>query len=87
LPQLIAYARANPDKLSYGSPGAGNTLHLAMVKLMAASGSRMVHVPYQGLAPASRDLLAGHIDVMVDNVGNVAEHMQDGTSETAGRND
>lgn len=78
LPQLIAHARANPDKLSYGSPGAGNTPHLAMVKLMAAAGISMVHVPYQGLAPASRDLLAGHIDVMVDNVGNVAEHIKTG---------
>jgi tripartite-type tricarboxylate transporter receptor subunit TctC len=78
LPQLIAHAKANPDKLSYGSPGAGNTPHLATVKLMAAAGIRMVHVPYQGLAPALRDLLAGHIDVMVDNVGNVAEHIKAG---------
>ena len=78
LPQLIAHARDNPDKLSYGSPGAGQTPQLAMVKLMAAAGIRLNHIPYQGLAPASRDLLAGHIDVMIDNLGNVAEHVKAG---------
>ena len=78
LPELIAYAKSNPDKLTYGSPGVGNTPQLAMVKLMAAAGIRLIHVPYQGLAPASRDLLAGHIDVMIDNLGNVAEHIKAG---------
>ena len=79
LPQLIAYAKDNPDKLSYGSPGAGNTPQLAMEKLMAAAGIRLAHIPYQGLAPASRDLLAGHIDVMIDNLGNAAEHIRVGS--------
>ena len=79
LPQLIAYAKDNPDKLTYGSPGVGNTPQLAMVKLMAAAGIRLTHVPYQGLAPASRDLVAGHIDVMIDNLGNVAEHIKSGS--------
>ena len=78
LPQLIAYAKENPDKLTYGSPGVGNTPQLAMVKLMATAGIRLTHVPYQGLAPASRDLVAGHIDVMIDNLGNVAEQIKAG---------
>jgi tripartite-type tricarboxylate transporter receptor subunit TctC len=73
--QLVAYAKSNPDKLSYGSPGTGNTPQLAMEKLMATAGIRFLHVPYQGLAPALRDLLAGHIDVMIDNLGNVVEHI------------
>ena len=77
-PQLIAYAKANPNKLTYGSPGIGNTPQLAMEKLMAAAGIRLLHVPYQGLAPAELDLLAGHIDVMIDNLGNVMEYIKDG---------
>ena len=76
--QLIAYAKDNPGKLSYGSPGAGNTPQLAMEKLMSAAGIRLAHIPYQGLAPASRDLVAGHIDVMIDNLGNAAEHIRAG---------
>jgi tripartite-type tricarboxylate transporter receptor subunit TctC len=75
--QLVAYAKSNPGKLSYGSPGTGNTPQLAMEKLMATAGIRFLHVPYQGLAPAMRDLLAGHVDVMIDNLGNVVEHIKD----------
>jgi tripartite-type tricarboxylate transporter receptor subunit TctC len=77
-PELVAYAKANPDKLSYGSPGLGQTPQLAMVKLMAAAGIQFQHVPYQGMAPASRDLLAGHIDIMIDNLGNVMDYIKGG---------
>jgi tripartite-type tricarboxylate transporter receptor subunit TctC len=48
-----------------------------MEKLMSAAGIRLVHVPYQGLAPAQRDLLAGHIDVMIDNLGNALPYIKD----------
>jgi tripartite-type tricarboxylate transporter receptor subunit TctC len=75
--QLVAYAKSNPGKLTYGSPGTGNTPQLAMEKLMATAGIRFLHIPYQGLAPAMRDLLAGHVDVMIDNLGNVIEHIKD----------
>ena len=75
--ELIAYARSSPNKLSYGSPGTGNTPQLTMEKLMATAGIQFLHVPYQGLAPALRDLLAGHVDVMIDNLGNVIEHIKD----------
>jgi tripartite-type tricarboxylate transporter receptor subunit TctC len=75
--QLVAYAKSNPGKLSYGSPGTGNTPQLEMEKLMATAGIRFLHVPYQGLAPALRDLLAGHVDVIIDNLGNVVEHIKD----------
>ncbi len=75
--ELIAYAKANPNKMTYGSPGAGSTPQLAMEKLMSAAGIRLVHVPYQGLAPAQRDLLAGHIDVMIDNLGNALPYIKD----------
>jgi tripartite-type tricarboxylate transporter receptor subunit TctC len=78
LQELIAFAKANPNKLSYGSPGLGNTPQLAMENLMNAAGIRLLHVPYPGLGPAMNDLLAGHIDVMIDNLGNVMQHVTSG---------
>jgi tripartite-type tricarboxylate transporter receptor subunit TctC len=75
--EWIAYAKANPNKMTYGSPGAGSTPQLAMEKLMSAAGIRLIHVPYQGLAPAQRDLIAGHIDVMIDNLGNALPYIKD----------
>jgi tripartite-type tricarboxylate transporter receptor subunit TctC len=76
--EFVAYAKANPNKITYGSPGAGSTPQLAVENLQNAAGIRLVHVPYQGLAPALRDLLAGHIDVMIDNLGNILPHLKDG---------
>ena len=76
--ELLAYARANPDKLTFGSPGIGSPPHLAMEALMIAAGVKLVHVPYQGLGLAQSDLLAGHIDLMIDSVGNVSPHARDG---------
>lgn len=76
--ELIAYAKGNPNTLTYGSPGAGSTPHLAMEKLQIATGIRLIHVPYQGSAPAEADLLAGHIDLMIDNLGNVLPSFKDG---------
>jgi tripartite-type tricarboxylate transporter receptor subunit TctC len=78
LQEFIAYAKVNPNKITYGSPGAGSTPELAMEKFQLAAGIHLVHVPYQGLGPAMVDLLAGHIDVMIDNLGNVAPHVKDG---------
>lgn len=75
---LIAYAKANPNKVTYGSPGVGSTPQLAMEQLMAVAGIRLLHVPYKGLAPAMTDLLAGHIDVMIDNLGNVMQYIKAG---------
>jgi tripartite-type tricarboxylate transporter receptor subunit TctC len=69
---LVSYARANSGKLTYGSSGIGTGPHLAMELLSTMTGSRLVHVPYRGLAPALTDLLAGHIDVMFDNIGTSA---------------
>jgi tripartite-type tricarboxylate transporter receptor subunit TctC len=75
--EFVAYAKANPNKITYGSPGPGSTPQLAMENLQTAAGIHLVHVPYQGLAPALRDLLAGHIDVMIDNLGNILPHLKD----------
>jgi tripartite-type tricarboxylate transporter receptor subunit TctC len=64
--ELIAYAKANPGKISMGSAGVGSVPHMAgeLFKLMA--GVDMVHVPYRGSAPALTDLMAGHVQVMFD---------------------
>jgi len=78
LRELIAFAEANPNKLSYASPGTGSPPHLAAAMLATAAGVRLVHVPYQGLAPAMTDLLAGHVDLMFDNLGNTLPHIRDG---------
>jgi len=77
--ELVAYAKANPDKLNYASGGVGTTPHLAAEALQIAAGIRMVHIPYKGLAPALTDLLAGHVDLMFDNIGNIIQHVKAGT--------
>jgi tripartite-type tricarboxylate transporter receptor subunit TctC len=78
LQELIAYAKANPGKLTFGSPGTGSTPHLAVEQLMKAADIRMVHVPYQGMAPAMNDLIGGHIDLMIDLYGNTAGSIKEG---------
>lgn len=64
--ELIAYARANPGKLNYGSAGVGNTLHLAAEMFCLTTGTTMTHVPYKGASQALTDLLGGSIQVMFD---------------------
>lgn len=70
LEELIAYGKANPGKLSYGSTGVGTSSHLASFLLMSKVGVQAVHVPYKG-ADAVRDLLAGRIDSMFATVPTV----------------
>ncbi|KAA6124635.1 Bug family tripartite tricarboxylate transporter substrate binding protein [Cupriavidus cauae] len=64
LKEAVDYARKNPDKVNFASPGAGSPHHLAMELFMEQTGIRMTHVPYKGAAPAVQDLLAGQVDVM-----------------------
>ena len=78
LQAFIAYAKANPGKVNYGSSGVGSALHLTMEMLAGAAGLRLVHVPYTGAAPALNDLLAGHIDLMIDNLGNSLPLVREG---------
>jgi tripartite-type tricarboxylate transporter receptor subunit TctC len=65
--ELIAYAKANPGKLSYGSAGIGTVQHVAGELFNAMAGTSMVHVPYRGQAPALLDLMAGQVQVMFDS--------------------
>jgi tripartite-type tricarboxylate transporter receptor subunit TctC len=73
---LVAFAKAHPGKLSYASSGAGSTPHLAMELLKSRAGIELVHVPYKGLLPT--DLLAGHVDLMFNNLGNTLPHIKNG---------
>ena len=66
MPELIAYARANPGKVNYGHQGKGNTGHLLGELLMLKGNFPMTEIPYRGSAPAINDLLAGNIDIVPD---------------------
>jgi tripartite-type tricarboxylate transporter receptor subunit TctC len=66
LPELLAYAKANPGKLNYGHQGKGQTGHLLGELLMLKGGFKMTEVPYRGSAPAINDLLGGNIDMVPD---------------------
>ena len=67
LPEFIAYAKANPGKLSYGSGGVGGITHLTPELFKMMAGIDMVHVPYRGVAPALTDLLGGRVQVLFAN--------------------
>jgi tripartite-type tricarboxylate transporter receptor subunit TctC len=62
--EFIAYARANPGKLNYGSAGVGQTFHLAMEMLRSRTGADLTHIPYKGTSPALQDLYGGRLEVM-----------------------
>lgn len=66
---LIAYARANPGKLSYATPGTGTSLHLAMEEVGAKAGVQFLHVPFKGYADGAIALMGGHVMVQVDSTG------------------
>jgi tripartite-type tricarboxylate transporter receptor subunit TctC len=68
LQELIAYAKANPDKLSYGSAGVGSASHLAAELFKSMAGIQMVHVPNKGMNPALVDLMGGQVQVMFGSV-------------------
>jgi tripartite-type tricarboxylate transporter receptor subunit TctC len=74
--ELIAYAKANPGKLSYGSSGTGAAAHLSMEYFNSLTGTKMVHVPYKGTAPALTDLIGGQIQVLFDVVSSMGPHIK-----------
>jgi len=76
--ELIAYARANPGKLNYGSGGVGATPFLAVELLKSMAGFEAVHVPYKGGAPALADLVAGQLAFMIENVPGTLPFVKDG---------
>jgi tripartite-type tricarboxylate transporter receptor subunit TctC len=66
--ELIAYAKANPGKVNFGSSGSGSSIHLSGEMFKQMAGVDMQHVPYKGSAPAVTDLLGGQIAIMFDNM-------------------
>ena len=78
LAELIAYARANPGKVNYGSAGAGGITHLAGELLKAEARVDLVHVPYKGAAPAVNDLLGGQVHMGIFDVPVILPHIRSG---------
>ncbi len=76
--ELIAYAKANPGKLSFGSSGVGAAAHLTSELLKYTAGINMVHVPYKGTAPAMTDLMSNSIQVLVDAPSGVGANIRAG---------
>jgi tripartite-type tricarboxylate transporter receptor subunit TctC len=66
--ELIAYAKAKPGELFYGTPGLGSTAHVSTELFKSMTGVEMTHVPYKGSAPALTDLIAGRVQLMIDNL-------------------
>jgi tripartite-type tricarboxylate transporter receptor subunit TctC len=76
--ELVAYAKANPGRLNFASPGAGSGAHLAGELLNIDAGIKTVHVPYKGLAPAVNDLLGGQVQMMFAGISTVIQHVRAG---------
>ena len=76
--ELIQYAKANPGKINYGSPGNGTPHHLAMELFKHETGTQMTHVPYRGTGPAVTDLLGGQIGAMFLPIHVALPHLQAG---------
>ncbi len=84
LAELIAYAKANPGKLSYASQGIGASGHIAGELFKQSAGADITHVPYRGAAPAAQDLAAGHVSMMFDVVSLALGPIQSGTVRALG---
>ncbi len=79
VPELLAFIRANPGRVTFGTPGNGTTAHLITAMFMrAAGGLQMVHVPYRGSAQIIPDMLAGRVQLMFDTAVFIAPHAQAG---------
>jgi tripartite-type tricarboxylate transporter receptor subunit TctC len=76
IPELIAYAKANPNKLNFGSAGNGTSHHLAGEMFKSVTGTQINHIPYKGAAPAMQDLLGGQVDLMFDGMGTSAPQIR-----------
>ncbi len=78
VPEFIAYAKANPGKLNFASPGIGTGIHMAGELFKLMTGVNMVHVPYRGAAAAMTDLIGGQVQVMFDTMAASIPHIRAG---------
>jgi len=76
--ELVAYAKANPGKVTFGSSGNGSSIHLSGELFNTMAKVEMIHVPYKGSAPAVTDLIGGQIDIMFDNMPSAIQHVRNG---------
>ena len=76
--ELIAYIKANPGKVNFGSAGPGSVEHLSGELFRAMAGVNIVHVPYKGGAPMMTDLIAGHIQMAIETSGSALQHIKGG---------
>jgi tripartite-type tricarboxylate transporter receptor subunit TctC len=82
--ELIAYAKANPGKISFGSSGVGAAAHLTTELFKQTVGVDMVHVPYKGTAPALQDLIGGNLQILVDTPSSLMPHVRGGKIKALG---
>ena len=82
--EIIAYAKANPGKLTFGSSGVGSASHLSGALFAQMAGIELLHVPYRGTGPAVTDLLGGRIDLMFSPALTVTPHIAAGTLRVIG---
>jgi tripartite-type tricarboxylate transporter receptor subunit TctC len=78
VPEFIAYAKANPGKVNFASPGTGTSVHVSGELFKMLTNVNMVHVPYRGTAAALTDLMSGQVHVMFDNLPSSFEYIKDG---------
>lgn len=82
--ELIAYAKKNPGKLTYGSAGNGSSSHLSGALFSSMAGVQMLHIPYKGSAPLLNDLIAGRLSMTFDSYAVYAEHIKSGKVRALG---
>ncbi len=78
VPEMIAYAKAHPGKINFGSSGSGSSIHLSGELFKSMAKVDMVHIPYKGSAPAVNDLLGNQIAIMFDNMPSAIQHVRAG---------
>jgi tripartite-type tricarboxylate transporter receptor subunit TctC len=76
IPEFIAYAKANPDRVNFGSAGVGSSNHLCGELFNLMTGTKMAHVPYRGAAPALTDVIAGQVQVLFGSVTSSIEYVK-----------
>jgi tripartite-type tricarboxylate transporter receptor subunit TctC len=76
--ELLALLKLNPGKVTFASSGSGTSIHMSGEMFMHLTGTRMIHVPYKGSAPAITDLLGGQVQVMFDNIPSALPHIRAG---------
>lgn len=82
--ELIAFSKANPERLNYASQGNGSTAQLTAEMFKSTAGVKIAHVPYKGAAPALTDLIAGHVDVMFANLASALPFIRSGQLRAIG---